>query len=118
MQEEKTNVMRLLDQKKIPYLPHWYASPDGAVDGAVTAQAVSLAVRSLALTGRDFAVELGHMGFVTGLFDAVGAPEAVRPRLLTCVRDRNIHELQKAAEAAGLSRQGTEALCRLPALAG
>lgn len=37
MTEEKTNVMRLLDQKKIPYLPHWYASPDGAVDGAVVA---------------------------------------------------------------------------------
>ena len=90
----------------------------GAVDDAVTAQAVSLAVRSLALTGRDFVVELSHMGFATGLFDAVGAPEAIRPRLLTCVRDRNIHELQKAAEAAGLSRQGTEALCRLPALAG
>ena len=58
------------------------------------------------------------MGFVTGLFDAVGVPEALRPRLLTCVRDRNSHELQKTAEAAGLSRQGTEALCRLPALAG
>ena len=90
----------------------------GTVDDAVTAQAVSLAVRSLALMGRDFAVELGHMGFVTGLFDAVGVPEALRPRLLTCVRDRNSHELQKTAEAAGLSRQGTEALCRLPALAG
>ena len=90
----------------------------GAVDEAVTAQAVSLAVRSLALAGRDFAVELGHMGFVTGLFDAVGAPEAVRPKLLACVRDRNTHELQRAAEAAGLSRQGTEALCRLPALSG
>ncbi len=90
----------------------------GAVDGAVTAQAVSLAIESLALTGRDFVVELSHMGFVTGLFDAVGAPEAVRPRLLTCIRDRNTHELQKAAEAAGLSRQGTDALCRLPALAG
>ena len=90
----------------------------GGVDGQVTAQAVSLAIRSLALTGRDFVLELSHMGFVTGLFDAVGAPEAVRPRLLTCVRDRNIHELQRAAETAGLSRQGTEALCRLPALAG
>ena len=32
----------------------------GAVDDAVTAQAVSLAVRSLALTGRDFAVEIGR----------------------------------------------------------
>lgn len=90
----------------------------GAVDESVTAQAVSLAVRSLALTGRDFAVELGHMGFVAGLFDAVGAPEAVRPKLLTCVRDRNGHELQAAAEAAGLSRQGTEALCRLSSLSG
>ena len=90
----------------------------GAVDGAVTAQAVSLAVQSLALTGRDFVLELSHMGFVTGLFDAVGAPEAVRPKLLTCIRDRNTHELQKTAEAAGLSRQGAEALCRLPSLAG
>ena len=44
--------------------------------------------------------------------------EAVRPRLLTCIRDRNTHELHKTAESAGLSRQGAEALCRLPSLAG
>lgn len=90
----------------------------GAVDGGVTAQAVSLAVQSLALTGRDFAVELSHMGFVTGLFDAVGAPENIRPKLLTCIRDRSVHELQEHAAQAGLSRQGTDALCRLPLLAG
>ena len=40
---DKTNVMRILDQKKIPYTPHYYAAPDGAVDGATVA----------ALTGRD-----------------------------------------------------------------
>ncbi len=90
----------------------------GGVDEEVTAQAVSLAIQSLALTGRDFVLELSHMGFVTGLFDAVGAPEAVRPQLLTCIRDRNAHELQRRGEAAGLSRQGTEALCRLSGLAG
>ena len=90
----------------------------GAVDGAVTAQAVSLAIQSLALTGRGFVLELSHMGFVTGLFDAVGAPESVRPQLLACVRDKNLHELQKAAQAAGLSRQGADALRRLSALAG
>ena len=48
----------------------------GAVDDAVTAQAVSLAIQSLAITGRDYVLELSHMGFVTGLFDAVGAPES------------------------------------------
>ena len=90
----------------------------GAVDDAAAAQVVSLALRSLALTGRDFVLEISHMGFVTGLFDAVGAQEAVRPRLLTCIRDKNVHELRKAAEAAGLSRQGTDALCRLGTLAG
>ena len=72
----------------------------GAVDDAAAAQVVSLALRSLALTGRDFVLEISHMGFVTGLFDAVGAQEAVRPRLLTCIRDKNVHELRKAAEAA------------------
>ena len=43
MAEEKTNVMRILDQKKVAYTPHHYAHPDGAVDG------VSVA----ALIGRD-----------------------------------------------------------------
>lgn len=90
----------------------------GHVDDAATAKTVSLALRSLALTGRDFVVELSHMGFVTGLFDAVGAPEAIRGKLLTCIRDKNAHELQKTAGEAGLSRQGTEALCRLSGLSG
>ena len=90
----------------------------GEVDDGVTAQAASLAARSLALTGRDFVLEASHMGFVAGLLDAVGAPETARPRLLSCIRDRNRHQLRAAAEAAGLSPQGTDALCRLDALAG
>jgi len=90
----------------------------GAVDGEAAAQTASLAWRSLALTGRDFVLEASHMGFVAGLLDAVGAPESVRPRLLACVRDRSLHELKAAAGKAGLSKQGTDALCRLDALAG
>ena len=90
----------------------------GAVDDETTAQAVSLAIRSLAITERDFVLEVSHMGFVTGLFDAVGAPETIRPRLLNCIRDRNTHELQKCAAEAGLSKQGTDALCRLSSLSG
>ncbi len=90
----------------------------GAVDDGATAQTVALGLRSLELTGRPFVLELSHMGFVTGLFDAVGAPEAVRARLLTCIRDKNAHELQRCAAEAGLSRQGTDALCRLGELSG
>ena len=90
----------------------------GAVDDAVTVQAVSLALQSLALTDREFVLELSHMGFVTGLLDAVGAPEAIRPRLLTCIRNKSTHDLQKTAREAGLSPQGIDALCRLETLSG
>ena len=44
MAEEKTSVMRVLDQKKIPYTPHSYPHSEGeAVDGATVA----------AILGRD-----------------------------------------------------------------
>ena len=42
MTEEKTNVMRLLDQKKIPYTPHWYDASDGALDAVTAAERVGV----------------------------------------------------------------------------
>ena len=90
----------------------------GAVDAAVTAQAVGLAIGSLEVMERPFVLEVSHMGFLTGLLDAVGAPEAIRGKLLACIRDKNRHELQKTAASAGLSKQGTDALCRLSSLSG
>ena len=43
MKEQKTNVMRILEQKKIPYTAHSYPHGDGPVDGVTVA----------ALTGQD-----------------------------------------------------------------
>ena len=41
MSEEKTHVMRLLEQKKVPYPPHQYPHQEGmAVDGATVAAAL------------------------------------------------------------------------------
>ena len=42
MAAEKTNVMRVLDQKKIAYTPHQYPHPDGAVDGLTVAKLAGL----------------------------------------------------------------------------
>ena len=43
MAEEKTNVMRLLDQKKISYTPHTYDVSDGALDGITAAKRLGVA---------------------------------------------------------------------------
>ena len=42
MAEEKTNVMRLLDQRKIPYTPHSYDVSDGALDGLTAASRLGI----------------------------------------------------------------------------
>ena len=90
----------------------------GAVDDTVTAQAVALAIQSLEMTGRDAVLTVSHMGFVTGLFDAVGAPETLRPELLNCIRDKNLHELQTCAAKAGLSEDSVGVLRQLSDLSG
>ena len=42
--EEKTNVMRVLDQKKIPYTPHAYPVGDEAPDGVTVAKMLEFEV--------------------------------------------------------------------------
>lgn len=42
MTEEKTNVMRLLDQRKIHYTPHSYDVSDGALDGLTAASRLGI----------------------------------------------------------------------------
>lgn len=42
MAEEKTNVMRLLDQKKIPYTPHRYDVSDGTLDAVTAAERIGI----------------------------------------------------------------------------
>lgn len=50
MAEEKTNVMRLLDQKKIPYTPHAFDVSDGALDALTAAERIGVAPESCCKT--------------------------------------------------------------------
>lgn len=43
MAEEKTNVMRLLDQKKVPYTPRQYDVSDGTLDAVTAAERLGVA---------------------------------------------------------------------------
>ena len=90
----------------------------GAVDAAVQAETVGLALQSLAALGVATVLEISHMGFVTGLLDALNIEPAVRGRLLEYLRGKNGHELRRAAEKFGLSTAAADSLCGLLALHG
>ena len=90
----------------------------GAVGEGETRQVVGLAARSLETMGPEWVLEIGHMGYLFGLLEALEVPASARPRLLEKLRSKNVHELRAAALAAGLGEAGALALQALLALSG
>lgn len=90
----------------------------GTVDAITQAEVVQLALQSLAALNVPTVLEVSHMGFVTGLLDALQVPESARGRLLELLNQKNAHELHAAALADGLSEADADALCGLLALHG
>lgn len=60
----------------------------GAVGEAEVQQAVCLAAQSLAALGAEWVLEVSHMGYLFGLFDALGVPDAARAELLNKLREK------------------------------
>ena len=91
-------------QPREPHLPDH--PPDGpgmhgAVDAAAQGEVVRLALQSLAALPVPTVLEVSHMGFVTGLLDALRTPPSARARLLDLLGRKNAHELRAAAQDAG-----------------
>ena len=98
MKEQKTNVMRVLDQKKIPYTPHEYAHRDAPVDGESVA----------ALVGKD-------PGCVFKTLVTVGASK--QHYVFDIPVNREL-DLKKAAKAVGEKSIAMIHLNELTALTG
>ena len=75
----------------------------GAVDADEQAAVVRLALQSLAALDVPTVLEISHMGYLTGLLDALHVPAEARAKLLDFLRAKNAHELRTAALAAGLA---------------
>ena len=80
----------------------------GRAGEAETGQAVALAARSLAWLsesmGPAWRLEVGHMGYLSGLMEALAVPALARQEILARLRARNSHGLRAAALAAGPER--------------
>lgn len=89
----------------------------GALDLFAMGEVLALAAESLALlNGGDYLLDLGHMGFVSGLLE--GQEESVRTELLTEMGRKNAPAIRTACAQAGINHDLAEALCRLALLYG
>ena len=90
----------------------------GAVDEGTVQQAIELAAQSLAQFDKAWVLEISHMGYLFGLFDALCVPQNSRAALLERLRAKNAHELRAAANAAGLDENAANALADVMSLCG
>ena len=90
----------------------------GKVDSGQVQQTVLLAAKSLEQLGAAWVLEVSHMGYLFGLFDALEVPANARPALLKLLREKNAHELRAAAKTAGLSEDAADTLTQLLDLCG
>lgn len=90
----------------------------GGQGGYAEAEAVELAVRSLAAIGPQTVLDVGHMGFITSLLDVLGVREEARAAALDALRAKNAHTLRAIAAESGCTEEEAGQLAALAALAG
>ncbi|MBR5537883.1 MAG: ATP phosphoribosyltransferase [Clostridia bacterium] len=88
----------------------------GTVTQEDVLEQLRLALDALALCGTRFRLELSHMGFLTGLLDALKVQEPLRPALLEQIRRKSAHGLRQECAKIGLADAAD--LCALLELSG
>ena len=73
----------------------------GQIGDYEIAETVVLAVKSLSLLGRPFALELSHMGLVSAVLDGAGIPQKEKKNALRCIQHKSSHELQLLCGTCG-----------------
>jgi len=93
MAEEKTNVMRVLDQKKIPYIPHQYPHGDTAPDGVTVAKLTGLDPAQVFKTLVTVGASKKNYVFVIPVareLDLKAAARAVREKSIAMIRQSEL----------------------------
>ena len=85
----------------------------GDIDSYCVAEVLTLAAKSLAQISKDYVLDVSHLGIVSALIDGMGASEEGRRRILVCVGEKNVHELDDILVDEGIEPQRAELLKRL-----
>jgi len=93
MAEEKTNVMRMLDQKKVPYTPHRYPAGSSAPDGRTVAGLIGADVGQVYKTLVTRGASGAHYVFVVNVaaeLDLKAAAKAAGEKSVEMIRQAEL----------------------------
>ncbi len=77
------------------------------------AEVVLLAAKSLSLMDENFVLDISHMGLIRAVMEECGLSEAGKGQVMTCLRQKNIHELQSVCTQEGCTEDSLQKLTAL-----
>lgn len=81
-------------------------------------EVLSLAADSLACYDKNYMIEISHMGFISGLFEALALSDEVKKALITAINKKAPHELQRVCEEYNLPGASAKLIKGLATLSG
>ncbi|MBQ8088911.1 MAG: ATP phosphoribosyltransferase regulatory subunit [Clostridia bacterium] len=90
----------------------------GGIGAYAQAEVLDIAQQTLASIGPQLILEVSHMGFLTGLFEALGLEGEAARSVLKALSAKSAHGVEAAAKRAGIGRAGVSVLSEITALSG
>ena len=73
----------------------------GDIDAELLGEVLTLAAKSLELTGGEFVLEVSHLGLLSDAIDRITDDAATRAKLFKCVGEKNAHGITEICSADG-----------------
>ena len=88
------------------------------MDDACVAEVLRLAAESLQLCGREYVLEISHLGILNAFVDAIAPGEEAKRAILECVGQKNAHGIEAICRENRLAEGAEQGLIRLLGLYG
>lgn len=90
----------------------------GDIDTYATAEAVTLAKKSLAVIGRDYILDISHLGVLSAVIGELGLPTEAKKAIITCVGEKNVHGMHAICLENGVDEKEAETIVSLVGIYG
>ena len=90
----------------------------GNVDTYTMGEVISLAAKSLGAISDSFALDISHMGFISGLLDELNLSGTEYEKLIELISRKDAHEIKALCENSGAAQEITEKIISMATLYG
>jgi len=90
----------------------------GDIDDYTVYETLTLAAMSLKEISPRSILDISSLGLLSRVIDISGVPGEIKPRVLKCIGEKNLHELTGVCAEAGVSEEGVGLIKQLVSLSG